>query len=149
MGEEGQCDEFVAQIEVLLEEWEDELEESLCIDDYTTPQECLDEWVRNYEIPDSYYDCYVNEDTMYGSRRSNYKYMIFWGGCAGRSVDVVFSKSPRFWRSAFISQGEETNQTWDGFFFKKFNFKEGGADRVGFRLPRRWDLHIQLALPGW
>jgi len=143
------CDEIIDFIEELIEEWEepDDDDDYGCVDDRTTPQECLNEWVENYEIPDTWEECYIDEDREVNGKR--YSYQIFWGACADYSVNVWFKKSHRFWRNVLISDGESTNQTWNGWGVKTFNFREGGADRVGFRLPGKKKLRVSLATIGW
>ena len=61
-------------IEELIEEWEepDDDDDYGCIDDRSTPQECLNEWVENYEIPDTWEECYIDEDREVNGKRYSY-----------------------------------------------------------------------------
>ena len=137
-----ECDEYVTEIEDLSASAVVEPQSS-CVDDATTPQECLNEWVDRYAV-DSSASCFIDGDTR---TYEGYKYVIFWGGCEEFSVDAVFDQGIFFWLDSevYIANGEKVNLKSRTFRRIVFNFRTGQQDRVGFRLPLSKDIEYSNA----
>lgn len=107
-------------------------DEGKCISDARTPQSCLDEYIHDFTFAPR--NCFLNESSftrvINGQR---YGYILFYGGCADRSVDVWFDRTDAIWDRILIASRANQLSREDGRI--TFNLKTGGADRVGFRLP--------------
>ena len=66
---------------------EEENDDYGCIDDARTPQQCLNKWVDNFEIVENP-NCFIDSSEVDAS--SSHKYVIVYGGCDPKSVDVLF-----------------------------------------------------------
>jgi len=104
-----------------------------CVDDETTPQECLDQWVEDFTFTTR--SCFINSQTLTYTLNGNpsHAYILYYGGCGSRSVDVWFNFSNNDWNDLLISSSANALDL-DGRR-KEWNLKTGGADRVGFRVP--------------
>ena len=103
-----------------------------CIDDATSPQACLDEWVQNYDIG-PIASCYINSFAL--TYIGSHVYVIFYGGCGSWSVDAQFDKPASWWNDVLVATGEKVNLKQQDSSSYLFNLKTGAQDRLGFRLP--------------
>lgn len=106
-----------------------------CIDDDTTPQACLDKWVREY--PFNVLSCFFRGYRLRYTQGGvpQFAYAIYYGGCGARSVDTWFDRTPAQWADPDLLTSTGANLTSNGSTRKMFNLKTGGVDRVGFRIP--------------
>ena len=101
-----QCDEHVAAIEGMVGNGSAPPAAASCVDDATTPQACLDEWVANFDIG-SAGGCFLNgfTETWVGS----HVYLIYYGGCAPWSLDVLFDQPASVWDDILVAGGDKVN----------------------------------------
>jgi len=74
-----------------------------CVDDETTPQECLDQWVEDFSYTPR--SCFINSQTLTFTINGNpsYAYILYYGGCGSRSVDVWFNFRTNEWNDLLVS----------------------------------------------
>jgi hypothetical protein len=112
-------------------------DDTSCIDDETTRQACLDQWVNDFQFTPR--TCFLNSQTLThqaANMQTSYAYVLYYGGCSHLSVDVWFDRTPAQWNNLVISSGANMNENSNVSGRKYFNLKTGGIDRVGFRVPR-------------
>jgi len=78
-----------------------------CIDDDTTPQECLDQWTAEFQVTSP--DCGFESQTVRHTENGvvKYGYVIYYGGCGDQSMDVWFRYGTNKWRKILKSSSPD------------------------------------------